>query len=105
MYNTFATRNFSFVSFLSSKQLTPAYTSMQFVPLHRLTGLECINDSILELDARKTGMLEGGGRAGGRTPPPDFGPALTARPPQIFGPMYNSPLQILRPCNMPDVRS
>ena len=32
----------------------------------------------------------------------DFGPALTARPHQIFGPTYISPLQIFRLCNIPE---
>ena len=46
----------------------------------------------------------GRGEAEGAYPPPDFGPALIAPPPQIFGPHVicsNSPPQIFRPCDMP----
>ena len=36
-----------------------------------------------------TGMLEGGGKEGVR--PPDFGPALTARPPRFLAPRITRP--------------
>ena len=47
-----------------------------------------------------SGMLEGGRQGGVRRTPQILTPPLLLAP-QIFGPTYNSPLQIFRPCNMP----
>ena len=64
-----------------------------------------LSSKLLRMGAISTAaacMLKGGGGRL-RPPPPDCGPALTARPPQIFGPTYYSPLQIFRPYNMPEL--
>ena len=56
--------------------------------------------AVLQLSKYQQACWKGGGRGGGARLP-RFWPSPYCSPPQIFGPMYNSPLQIFRPCNMP----